>query len=122
MEAGILICRNREWIEKAEKEAGTSFGVDLGVNEPIDRAANNARKWFTSPLETRAVKRGGEKGGAAKQKVGMNRIEELKAQIANQRKVRESTLRLASMITRRGRMGIAQAEGIRKTSNERTYA
>ena len=79
-----------EWIEKAEKEAGTSFGVDLGVNEPIDRAANNARKWFTSPLETRAVKRGGEKGGAAKQKVGMNRIEELKAQIANQRKVRES--------------------------------
>ena len=43
-----------EWVEAAEKLAGTSQGMELGVNEPIDRASVKGRQWHTSPLEMRA--------------------------------------------------------------------
>jgi len=44
-----------EWLEAAEKRAGTAQGADLGVNEPLDRPAASGRKWHTKPLEMRAV-------------------------------------------------------------------
>jgi hypothetical protein len=42
-----------EWVEAAEKRAGTHAGLELGVNEPIDAPAayGEGRKWHTTPLE-----------------------------------------------------------------------
>ena len=43
-----------EWIEKAEKAAGTPIGLELGVNEPLDKSVPQnkiPRRWHTAPLE-----------------------------------------------------------------------
>ena len=44
-----------EWIEAAEKRAGTEAGKELGVNEPIDAPGKSPRKWHIGPLEMRAT-------------------------------------------------------------------
>ena len=43
-----------EWVEAAEKRAGTAQGLELGVNEPIDRPSYGSHRiWHTTPLEMR---------------------------------------------------------------------
>ena len=55
-----------EWVERAEKLAATPIGVELGVNEPLDRAAITPRQWHTAPCETLArLKAEGGSGGTA---------------------------------------------------------
>ena len=49
-----------EWIEQAEKRAGTEAGIELGVNEPVDQPAYEPRQWHTAPLEVHPARHKGD--------------------------------------------------------------